>query len=300
MLQRKTPACLVALITSLFFSNNVLATVSTFETTRMKSTAGAGVGAILMEESTILNPAPLAFYQASSLFYQRTSLTVEPTAEDRPFSSNESKSNAFIVTDAKGGTSGSISYINQHENDHERRTIALSLASTVGKKSAFGVSYRFVTDTPSLSSGDQKEKYKQATLGITHVINPSFSLGLVAVDPLKARPNETRGLVGGQYVFEEFISLMLDAGADYNEDLAETLVLRAATQIKIYQDFYLRFGTFSDKGLSEKGTGVGIGWIQPKLVLELALKNKTVNENIERAIQGSKDRETSFSLAYRF
>lgn len=299
MLQRKTITCLVALITSLLFPAFLSASISSFETTRLKSTAGAGVGSILMEESTILNPAPLAFFQASSLYYQKTTSEPQPI-DDRPFSSADSKANAFIVTDAKGGTSGSISYINQVANEDEKRTISLSLASTVGKKSALGVSYRFVTETLANDFNQSKEKYRQAVFGVTHVINPNFSLGVVAVDPFGAKPEETRGLVGLQYVFEEFLSLMVDAGADYNEDLAETTSLRAATQIKIYEDFYLRFGGFSDKGLSEKGTGVGIGWIQPKLVLEVALKNTTVAENLEREIFGQKDKETSFSLAYRF
>lgn len=298
MLQHFTLACLVALITSLFLSPSNFASLSTFQTTRLKSTAGAGAGAILMEESTILNPAPLAFYQASSLYYQRSTLASEATENTRPVNSEESKTDAFIITDAKGGVSGSVSYIKQAQDGLSRDTLSLSLANTIGKRSAFGVSYKFVTEESA--ENFSKEKYRQTTFGITHVINPSFSIGLVAIDPFKVRPEETRGLVGGQYVFEDFISLMFDVGADYNKELTETQILRAATQIKIYDDFFLRFGGFSDKGTNEKGSGVGIGWIQPKLVVELALKNTSIEEDIERSLLARKDKETSFSLAYRF
>lgn len=298
MLQHFTLTCLAALITSLLFSSPVFSNISAFQTTRLKSTAGAGAGAILMEESTILNPAPLAFYQASSLYYQRSSIASEPVASDRPFTSSESQTDAFIVTDAKGGASGSISYIKQARDNETRDTLALSIANTIGEKSAMGVTYKFVTEESSLDQS--KEKYRQATFGISHVINSSFSLGLVAIDPFKVRPEETRGLVGGQYVFENFISLMLDVGADYNKELTETQILRAATQIKIYDDFFLRFGGFSDEGLGEKGTGIGLGWIQPKLVIEVAMQNTTTEENLELERAAEKDKETSFSLAYRF
>ena len=43
-----------------------------FETTRLKSTAGAGVASLLIDESTILNPAPMAFFNLASFYIQRS------------------------------------------------------------------------------------------------------------------------------------------------------------------------------------------------------------------------------------
>lgn len=303
MLQRTHLTCLALLI---FFNltSELSAQVSDFETTRMKSTGGAGVGSLLMDESTILNPAPIAFFNSSALFYQRSSADIEINSanQGRPFSSASSKSNAFIVSDSKGSLSGSISYINQEEYGDERRTFGLSMASSVGKKSAFGVNYKFIKDTLRDDSGlTREEDYKQAIFGVSHVISPSFSLGVVAVDPFQVRPNETKAIVGLQYVFEDFISLMLDVGADYNQKLSETTILRGAAQVKLYQDFFLRFGAYKDETLKEDGTGFGIGWIQPRLTLEFALKNSTF-ESAELSSNESvrDDKETSFSLAYRF
>lgn len=303
MLQRTHLSCL-ALLAFFSLTSNLFAQVSEFETTRMKSTGGAGVGSLLMDESTVLNPAPIAFFNSSALFYQRSSADIEVSSTDqsRPFSTASSKSNAFIVSDSKGNLSGSISYINQEEYGDERRTFGLSMASAVGKKSAFGVNYKFVKDTLQDDTGlTREEDYRQAIFGVSHVISPSFSLGVVAVDPFQARPNETKAIVGLQYVFEDFVSLMLDAGADYNQKLSETTILRAAAQIKLYQDFFLRFGAYSDEILKEEGTGFGIGWIQPRLTIEFALKNSTF-ESSELVSDNSvrDDKETSFSLAYRF
>ncbi len=41
--------------------------VHDFETTRLKSTSGAGVGSILLEEAAVLNPASLSFFSISYL-----------------------------------------------------------------------------------------------------------------------------------------------------------------------------------------------------------------------------------------
>ncbi|MBF0367814.1 MAG: hypothetical protein HQK50_19760, partial [Oligoflexia bacterium] len=43
-----------------------------FETTYLQSTAGTGVGSLLMDESAILNPASISFFNLSSFYLQRT------------------------------------------------------------------------------------------------------------------------------------------------------------------------------------------------------------------------------------
>ena len=45
---------------------------TSFQTTRLKSTGGAGVASILMDEATFLNPAPLAFFNLTAVLLQRT------------------------------------------------------------------------------------------------------------------------------------------------------------------------------------------------------------------------------------
>ena len=43
--------------------------------------------------------------------------------------------------------------------------------------------------------------------------------------------------------------------------------------MRILDDFYMRFGAFNDKAREEKGNGYGLGWVQPRLAFEFALKN---------------------------
>lgn len=115
-------------------------------------------------------------------------------------------------------------------------------------------------------------------------------------NPFKKKSKETYGIVGFQYVFQDYISLIADFGGDYKKDIAQTLLYRGAIQFKLLSDFYARLGYFRNRQKEENGTGVGVGWVQPKLVIETALKNTSIT----KASKMGKLTETSISLAYRF
>ena len=93
---------------------------------------------------------------------------------------------------------------------------------------------------------------------------------------------------------------MFDAGADYNRPLRETTLWKAAFQLKVFDNWFMRFGVFDDQGKFERGSGAGIGWVQPRLVIDLSLKNTKISEN-ELLVQEAEDiKESSFSISYRF
>jgi hypothetical protein len=290
--------CCLSLTLSLGYAKTSL---HQLETTRLKSTAGAGAGSILLEEATVLNPAAMAFYQSSSLYFQKSGMDIE--AENDPYkrTSKDSGSTSFIVTDAKGGVKGSLAYYQQTEGFNEQKQISLGMAMPTGKASALGVSFSHRMLTLSDDGASQVEqKFNQFNFGASHVVSKNVSLGLVVIDPLKKTKNETKAIVGMQYSFENFISLITDIGADYNEDPAESLLYRAALQFRIFEDFFLRFGTFRDYDKEETGSGMGLSWVQPKLSVDLAMKNSKTEKNIEKEIEAEKFKETSFSLSYRF
>ena len=259
-----------------------------FETTRLKSTGGAGVASLLMDEATLLNPAPLAFFQNGSLYFQKSHANLEsPPGNNQTF---------FIASDAKGKLNGSISYMQQNHSFHKRKRFSLALAYPTGKQSALGISYRHTREVlhDSSTRAVQKSTYRQIVLGVEHALSTAFTLGAVLIDPFQERPSETKALIGGQYVYQDFIALILDIGANYHRNLTETALWRAAIQIKLFSDLYLRTGVFNDRGLQEKGTGIGLGWVGPKLVVNLALKNTNLITFSEKM------RETSFALSYKF
>lgn len=275
--------------------------VPRFETTRMKSTGGAGVASILMDEATYLNPATIAYYKQASLYFQKSGLESTTNTQNQNTNTQEFDTMTIIASDAKGLTGGSLSYNTIEYKGEKIKRFSSAFGRPLGKKSSFGVNLSHTKETV-FNDSDQliEQDFTQVTFGVAHAINEEFTLGLVVEDPFQERAEETRAITGFQYVFKGFVSLMFDMGADYNQNLSDTLVWRAASQLKVFDDFFLRFGTFNDKGRQEKGSGAGVGWLQPKLVIELAVKNSELLPSDVLNQEGEEIRETSFSLSYRF
>ncbi|MBT7611451.1 MAG: hypothetical protein HN576_16950 [Bacteriovoracaceae bacterium] len=282
--------------------HDALGKLRNFETTRIKSTAGTGVGSILLDEATLLNPASMGFYTVSSVFFQTGGGQITPAESGVSYNGIEPEATAFIASDASRGTGGSLSYTKQNYDYDSRNVFSASLATPVTKTSTLGITYRNSTDL--ISSTDDglnivEENYSQIIFGFIHALSPNFSIGLVAIDPFQERPEDTRAILGMQYVYKS-LSIMFDIGANYNEDLTDSPLYRAATQIQVMNDFYIRFGVFKDEGLKESGNGVGAGWAGPKLVLDLALKTTRVDHSSLLIKDGESIKETSFSLSYKF
>lgn len=276
-------------------SSKTYSKIHEFETTHLKSMAGTGVGAILTEESAFLNPASLAFFTASTVYAQKDS---DKYSEGNVVKSKP-KALGFVLTDANPTLSGSLSYVTQEEENISRKRWGLSLASPVSDKSAFGISIRQTNDEDIVAKTTLK--YYQTVLGVTHSVDEKFSIGIVAYDPLESKGRETKALIGLQYVLLNYITGNFDFGGDYTQDdLSKTLQYKAAMQIKVLDDFFLRVGGFSDKARAEKGSGFGLAWIQPRLSFEFAIKNtKRAQDTILKQTDAN-FKETSFAASIRF
>lgn len=297
LLRNLIPTILLGII----FSSAGLARIPDFETTRMKSTGGTGVGSLLLDEATFLNPAPLAFFKIGSFYFQKSGTTITPSTQNDPYASAESDATAFVMSDSTGNMNGSISYQKQIHGFDERKRYGVSLATPLGKSSSMGMTYRRTKD---LVLNDQNlivnQEYDQAIFGFTHTMNSDVTMGMVFIDPFKKHFGDTKAIVGFQYVYKDFVTLMFDGGANYNENLSDSVLLRAAAQFKVMTDFFIRVGSFNDKDKKERGSGVGASWVQPKLMVDFAIKNSKVDE-VEKYNQVAENiKETSFSLSYRF
>jgi hypothetical protein len=257
--------------------------------------AGTGVGGVLAEEAAFLNPASLAFFNTATVYAQKDSakLTENNIVQPKP------KSLGFVLADGNPSLSGSLSYITQEEDNNKRKRWGLSLSGPFSEKSAFGVSVRQTTDEDK--EINISKKYYQTVFGVTHSIDEKLSLGIVAYDPFKSKGHETKALIGMQYVLMTYISAAFDFGANYNsEEITKTLLYRGALQIKVLDDFFLRFGAFNDKSRAEKGNGYGLAWIQPRLSFEISLKNTKRAKDDNLKLSETNFKETSFAASIRF
>jgi hypothetical protein len=269
----------VLFLSAFLLVRNSSAAVHEFETTHMKSTGGAGVAAIQAEESAFYNPAALAFATNSTAYIQKDTSIL-------------GKAIGYVLCDGNPNLSGSISYIKQEEDDYKRSRLGISFSSLVSANSSAGISLRKSTD--DIISKHITNNYYQTVLGVTHVINEQLSLGIVAYDPLKSLANETKALVGIQYGLAQYIVANFDFGGNYTKDnLQGNLIYKGSLQITVLNDLFLKFGAFADKEKSEKGTGMGLSWSQPRLAFAFANKNFTTAS--DRIIK-----ETSLSASIRF
>ena len=279
--------------------------VHEYETSRLKSTAGAGAGSILLDEANFLNPASLAFFRISAAYAQRYGTSYLDSAETASTAKGisaasyqekweESRSYGFVVSDTRSPLKGSFSYVMQREGPYERKRPAVSVGHAVSKRSSLGMTFRYTDDFNQMTG--EKNKYKQMNVGVTHILNKNFTTGLIVSDVLKSQEEDTRLTLGIQLMAYDILTFIGDIGFNYYDQMSQTYFYKVALQVNFLSDLYLRGGLFRDNFLEEKGEGVGLSWISPKLVFDLALKTtKPINSGAFYPF-----RELSFSISYRF
>ena len=300
MLHKNWIFCLLLLVGEVFFTFS-WAKPPEFETSWLESTAGAGVGSVLMDESTILNPAPLALFNISSLYFQKTGIDTLPGDHSSLKDVPKTGQKAFIVSDSKEQSSASFSYIETTQASYEQKHFALAFAYPTGQHSALGVGYRMTRNKFNLDGENATQtKHKQIMFGTSYIISPNLSFGVVATNPFKNKQEDSKMTVGLQYIYKNFISFLLDLGSRYTSNFSSFIVYKTALQFKVVSNIFLRVGTFQDKGSKIRGTGVGLGWVQPRLVLNFSMKNSSPYEHIRKLEDNKRDQKTSFSISYRF
>lgn len=287
-----------------FLIHNIsYARIHNFQTARLKATAGTGVASLLVEESILLNPSTLTYFDIGALYLQKTGsdITEDQTGLNRAPKEFESSGLAAIVADTTKDLNGALAFIKQKQNGEEKITYASAFSALVGKKSSFGLNYAHVQENfEDFSGAVQSEKYNQIGAGITHTISPTWTVAVSGTDILGAVEKDRRVFFGAQFNYDNLLLLMFDLGTDYKEELNGSSIARAAIQISLLKDVVIRVGAFDDKKLLSNGTGFGLAWIQPKLSFDFALNSYDLKENRRFLQTPQKVRETTFALSYRF
>ena len=248
------------------------AQIRDFQTTRLISTGGAGVASVLSTEAAILNPGTAAFFNNSGFSYHSYSTSLRKESDLRQDDFSKAKSQGIFASDQTGPVKGGLAYLLQDENDWERKQLVAHAASSIGKATSLGFSYRYIED--KLPSGSPRRHFlhHQVNTGFLHAFSEDTTLGLVMTDLGRTTPNEERLIGGFQYAITKKFLLMGDAGAQYTRAFSKKYLWRASLQLNIFSDFFLRVGQFYDNIQEFKGTGWGVSWLGPKLGVEFAQK----------------------------
>ncbi len=280
------------------------ANIREFQTTRLNSTAGAGVASILSTEAAILNPATSTFFEGNSASYQSytTSLQHKNTLRDTNSDSfaKQNRSQGMFLSDSSSGVKGGVAYLSQKENRYEREKVVLHGAAPLGPKSSLGVTYNFLQDTLPRGRHDRHQTSHQLSMGILHIIDEATTLGVVITDPTRTTPGEERLLAGFQYQIASRFVIIGDVGAQYSKSFSENYLWRAALQLNIFSDFFIRGGRFHENMTQSKGTGWGASWIGPRFGVEFAQKMTEYYGKRSYVYQDEKLVDTSLSAIIKF
>jgi hypothetical protein len=279
--------------------------VHDFETARLKSQGGAGIGSVLLNESVVLNPAPLAVFSDSTVTYQRENLKIQernPGHDFRPNTFNqETHTNALLIAEGGSKIKGAVAYTDQAEGLDKRQRISSSLAGHLTDLTSIGINHRFTKDTSMNENSGNRFDYHSVGFGLMHFYSNSLTIGLMMDDLAKSKGKNTKGGLGIQYVARDLVTLMADVGTNYAKNFTNFMFYKTAAQFKLVSDIYARFGVFSDQMNQEKGYGWGGGWVGPKLDLEVGVKTfKAMQDPSFSLLKGENQKELAMSLSYIF
>ncbi|HXH31998.1 MAG TPA: hypothetical protein VNJ01_14405 [Bacteriovoracaceae bacterium] len=280
------------------------AQIRDFQTTRLNSTAGAGVASILSTEAALLNPAASAFFEGSSFSYQSYTTELKKVSPERdtlndPFQKNN-RAQGLFMADHSGPVKGGAAYINQNENGYDRDRMALHGAVPMSASSSLGVSYNYIQDRLPAKHKDRHQTHHQLSMGTVHILDEKTIIGLVLLDPTKTVQGNERLIGGFQYNVAERFMLIGDIGTQYTKNVKKKYLWRVAAQINIFSDFFFRAGKFYDNVSNFEGTGWGAGWIGPRFGVEFAQKFSEHIGDRNYLYKGESLVDTSLSAIIKF
>jgi hypothetical protein len=275
------------------------------ETTRLMSSAGAGVGAILLNESSVLNPATVTFFEMSSIYYQGNNIDLEEPSSTRtssgPNFDSDSYNQAFIITDTTKKLKGGMSYQSQYESDAVRHRLTFSGASHLGKSTSMGFMYKYSRDKYQLGTNLQVKKYHQMLVGLTHIFSNKLIFGATLNDPFQARAIDGKYTFGVHYFLLRSFSILFDAGANVHYSASKTTFSKSAFQFSFSKTLLLRAGVFNDNQNKTEGSAWGLSWIGPKISIDLSVKKTKPKNNFSTLLYNNESiDEASVALAAHF
>lgn len=259
------------LLLGLTLTSNALANLPDLLTTRLISTNGAGVASILLNESTILNPASAYFFSQSTFLFQKGTRAHQNSSEDRSIKYATGSNHLYSVSDTSSPLKGGLSLHKQSENGFERTRFASSAAALIGKDTSLGIIYRYTQE----EDRDDTDTFHQGIIGLTHIYSKDLTLGLRLKDPFKSKRYDDSFTAGIQYSLIGTLQLILDYETRLLEDFNKESSTKAAIQAALTESFFMRYGKESNSLQKYDANAWGLSWIGPKLSLEFATRTIT-------------------------
>jgi hypothetical protein len=282
---------------NLVFLSSSYAFISDYETARVQSSAGAGVASLLINESTVLNPASIAFFKQSTFYYQKGehSLNDKNRLRNNDFKNGNDEFISFA--DTSSPINGGFSYQYQNLESGKRIRYAASFSNNLSKDSAFGLIYRYTDEKSDIID----DTYHQAVIGYSKIFTEKVSFGFTIVDPVHTVSEYFHYTAGVQYAFNEFFTAIADIGSGDVQNPDKSGFTKLALQVQSFRQLFIRYGQFHDQYKNFKGSSYGISWVGPKISLDYAYKSsEKISSVSDTLLNNEKIIETSFGLTVLF
>lgn len=283
--------------TLILLSGSSLAKIEDFETTRLKSAAGAGVATLLINESSVLNPASIVFFNKSTLYYQKDSISLEDKSSNRTKNLDDTLTEALIITDTSSPLKGGFSYIYQNNFSGKKTTYSTSMSKAISKDTALGVILKYIDEDSDIVD----KQYWQSVIGLTHIKSEDLSFGLVINDPAQKQKEYFKYTLGLQYRLNGFMQLAVDIGSGDMANHEKESFTKWNFQLQTFSNIFIRYGQLYDKYANHSGIGYGLSWVGPRLALDIAYKNvEIIDLNTDMFYEDESFSETSLALTVLF
>lgn len=271
-----------------------------YSTTRLLSTSGTGVGAILFNESSVLNPASIAFFDNSAIYYQNSTTQLENENLSRTDGYDDGQEEALIISDTSSALKGTFSFFQRKENNIRNKRYASSIATPLSDRSSFGFLFSY-SDTLQVEPNKRLTSNFKTSLGYTFVYNKKVSLGLIYTDI--AREDKFDQLIIGGFQFEvsDSFHILADAGFNPNFSVEKYSLHRLGLQMNVFAGLFIRLGQYFDNSTSLKGRSWGASWVGPKLAVDYAYRESSpIDESASFFYKDETLIEHSLALSVRF
>lgn len=250
------------------FSNNSFAFMQDIETAQLKSTGGAGVGSLLLNEASILNPASAPFHSKSSVYYSKENVVLKNQNNQRSRDFKNGERELFVITDTSSNVKGGFAVERSKIDQNKRFRISSSGAATFSESTSMGLLLKYTEDKYAQSH----LTYTQLDFGLMHIVKKGLSFGLLVKNPTHANREDPVAILGMHYNIFANMDLILDVGTAYEDKPEDNTLQRAALQLQVFNSLFLRTSQFYDKISEISGTSWGFSWVGPKLSIEYAYK----------------------------
>ncbi len=255
---------------TLLFTSSVLA--SDFHSPRTEALGGAGHAGPSLNDAIYLNPSYTSFLQTYSVAFTYLWYNGPDLLPDGSNAIHGRNVNVSLQDGRSEAFQAGVGYT--RKDDYNLLTLGASKALLQQLGVGLGGKFLF----PSTPGADV---VRDSTLSMTFAANGWMQFSAIVDNLLETDAGKSHNLyreyiLGSKFNLENILILYFDP--HWTPSLPDqSYGYELGAELGLFQDFFLRFGTFKNSAIPQqngtrgRGYGVGAGWVAPRISLDFAI-----------------------------